>query len=111
MKNNNVFLDVNKIKTCPGIFEDWDPTSSYCYKIFEKKINWTKAESNCESFGGSLISISSQEISDIINAQTKFKELGHLWIGLSKSSKNQSCYLIIVWLHLNLYICIHKEYI
>ena len=83
------------MKTCPGIFEDWDPTSSYCYKIFEKKINWTKAESNCESFGGSLISISSQEMSDIIIAQTRFKELGHLWIGLSKTGK-KPCFCIVI---------------
>ena len=93
------------MKTCPGIFEDWDSTSSYCYKIFEKKVNWTKAESNCESFGGSLISISSQEIGDIINAQTRFKELGHLWIGLSKSSKNPNCYIVIVLLGFLIYIC------
>ena len=83
------------MKTCPGIFEDWDPTSSYCYKIFEKKINWTKAESNCESFGGSLIHISSQKMSDIVTAQTRFKELGHLWIGLSKTGKKVSISLIL----------------
>ena len=70
---------------CPNPFEDWDPTSNHCYKIFLKKLNWTNAESRCNMLNGNLISISSPRLSSIvINKMRNQDHLGHLWIGLTK---------------------------
>ena len=72
-------------RSCPRPFEDWNPTSQHCYKIFLKKLNWTSAESNCRMIGGNLITISSSQLSSIVKNKMKNQDhLGHLWIGLTK---------------------------
>ena len=77
---------IAKARNCPGSFEDWQPTSKFCYKIFvnDRKLNWTNSEMKCEQYGGNLISIYSSTLSNIVTNRMKNQELGHLWIGLTK---------------------------
>ena len=81
MRTDNII----STRSCPHPFEDWNPTSKHCYKIFLKKLNWTTAESNCKMLGGNLIAISSSQLSSIVKNKMKNQDhLGHLWIGLTK---------------------------
>lgn len=73
------------VRNCPHPFEDWDPTSNHCYKIFLKKFNWNEAESQCNVLGGNLITISSPRLTSLVKNKMRNQDhLGHLWIGLTK---------------------------
>lgn len=92
-------LEMNNTRKCPENFEDWTSrfesessdhiTSEFCYKIFRNKLNWTEAELRCEEFGGNLLSIPSSLLNDVITRNMENKELGHLWIGLTKSGRQR----------------------
>jgi len=47
---------------CAEGFTDWNPQSTFCYKIVTDKKNWTDAENHCKSSDhGNLASIHSLE--------------------------------------------------
>ena len=84
------FLDMVNTRECPKKFEDWISHSEYCYKIFVvHKVNWTEAELRCEKFGGNLVSIPTPQINAVITEKLRNKEVGHLWIGLTKTGRQK----------------------
>uniref|UniRef100_A0A1L8D6E9 BATXCTL38 n=1 Tax=Bothrops atrox TaxID=8725 RepID=A0A1L8D6E9_BOTAT len=78
---------------CPS---DWSTYRQYCYKFFQRKMNWADAERFCseQATGGHLVSIESEgETSFVAQLLGQNKDISEMkiWIGLRVENKEQQC--------------------
>uniref|UniRef100_A0A6B2FD68 C-type lectin domain-containing protein n=1 Tax=Bothriechis nubestris TaxID=1766655 RepID=A0A6B2FD68_9SAUR len=78
---------------CPS---DWSTYRQYCYKFFQRKMNWPAAEEFCseQAKGGHLVSIESSEEADFVAqlvAENIKKTNDYVWIGLKVENGGQQC--------------------
>ena len=59
--------------------------NGHSYKVYAQKKSWTEAKAHCESLGGHLVTITSQEEQDFVSSLVTEKNIAS-WIGASWSN-------------------------
>ncbi|XP_077196633.1 C-type lectin lectoxin-Thr1-like [Paroedura picta] len=83
-----VCLFLKEAKSCQT---DWTFYKGHCYGLFNEKLTWTDAETECRNLGGHLASIHSQEeMSHLSQYIRKFiQRYENVWIGMYSPNKDQ----------------------
>ena len=63
-----------------GVPEDAEVNDGHAYKVFDFTATWNDAKNKCESLGGHLATITSQDEQQFIEELTR--NMGELWIGM-----------------------------
>lgn len=85
-----LILRTNILSTPPGDIsgiDDPEPTQNnngHYYKVFDDDLTWDEAKSICESYGGHLVTITSQKENDIVSDLIKNVSMGAYWIGAQR---------------------------
>ena len=66
-----------ELSSCPA---DWTSSGSNCYSRRSNKKEWDDAENDCESLGGHLVSITTDDENGVVYGLRKNKDI---WIGLN----------------------------
>lgn len=71
----------SQVVKCP---DGWVKTSgAACLRTFTEKLSWNAAESKCQTFGGDLVSIGSQQEQDDLLFMLDRNHYDYFWIGLT----------------------------
>lgn len=68
---------------CPN---GWTQNEERCYFFSDTQATWNDSQSNCSSFGGSLVTMESQQEMDFIHHT---KNHLYIWIGLRREEREQ----------------------
>lgn len=71
----------------PDIEDPVTPENKF-YKVYDLSMTWTEAKAYCESLGGHLVTITSEEEMNTVIALLGSESLNCYWIGLSRSDVN-----------------------
>lgn len=78
-------LPVSALAESAFIPDDAVTFNGHTYKIFEQALSWNDAKAYCESLGGHLVSITSQEEQDFLTAYSNTLDgSGYIWIGMQR---------------------------
>ena len=62
-------------------YDNGKPTTNHRYEVIEESMTWTEAKAYCESKGGHLATITSQEEQEIVQALIANKTKKQYWLG------------------------------
>ncbi|XP_059150301.1 secretory phospholipase A2 receptor-like [Physella acuta] len=68
---------------CTGLWTKW-PGHRSCFLFSEMIFPWQRAQANCKSKGGTLVSITSKDEQVYIEDHIKFLNRNYFWLGASK---------------------------
>jgi len=82
---------------CPSGWEDFD---DYCYLVSSSFKSWSQALAYCNSLGGELVKINSQEENEfVLNVvRDKASSVEQVWIGMSWNSNAQDFFWSDGWI-------------
>nr|XP_011422437.3 macrophage mannose receptor 1 isoform X2 [Crassostrea gigas] len=66
-----------------GLNWEEDPNSNNCYQFFDKQLDWSDAREICQSNGGDLASIESQQEQYYVSAKIRNLNSVAMWIGIN----------------------------